>query len=221
LNEIENHENKVLEIDGWTIRVRPPHDRVTQKVFLLLHGYTGYENSMTVFTRNLPGDAWIIQPRGPHQTNEGGYRWISSPQGLIASFKEFQQSVVNLDHALLAWKRALGIPDNPGNIIGFSQGAVEAMAYTVTFPNKVHRAACLSGFIPDDTQEFVQGMPLLGKPIFMAHGTEDTTVPFSRAQKAREILAGLGAQVTFCSSAVGHRINASCFRGYSNFFREN
>lgn len=213
------NEGQMYTIDGGTVQVRRPVNHEPTRIFLLLHGYTGDENSMTIFARNLPEDAIILQPRGPYSTSEGGYRWIASPQGLRASFVEFQGEIERLNSALTSWKRNLILPDTPLDVIGFSQGAVVAMIFTITFPALVRRAACLSGFIPEDTLTFVHGKPLDGKPIYMAHGTEDTTVPFQRAQKAETILTSLGAQITFCTGAVGHRISAGCFRGYSNFFR--
>jgi len=214
------NEMMLLELDGWTALVRSPDVRTPTGIFLLLHGYTGNEKSMTVFTRNLPASAWIIQPRGPYPTSEGGYKWIDSPHGLIASFAEFQKAIEKLNLALGSWKSKLGLPEMPLDVIGFSQGAVAAMVFTITFPALVRRAACLSGFIPDDTLLFIQDRPLEGKPIFMAHGTEDTTVPFHRAQKAETILNSLGAEVTFCTAAVGHRISAGCYRRYTNYFRQ-
>jgi len=212
-------ETILLVLDGWTALVRRPETRTPTGIFLLLHGYTGNENSMTVFTRNLPTGAWIIQPRGPHPTSEGGYKWIDHPHGLIASFGDFQEPIQKLNLALEDWRSKLGLPELPMDVIGFSQGAVAAMVFTITFPGLVRRAACLSGFIPDDTLSFVSDRPLEGKPIYMAHGTEDTTVPFRRAQNAEKILTSLGAEVTFCTAAVGHRISAGCFRRYANFFR--
>lgn len=173
---------------------------------------------MTIFTRNLPSDAWIFSPRGLFRTDEGGYKWISSQDGLTASFKEFQGAVHRLKEGLLTWMETYHIQDSKIDVAGFSQGAVMSLTYALTFPESVHRAAGISGFLPRDTLRWVQGTPLVNVPVFLAHGTEDETVSFERAKEAETLLEKLGATITFCEGSVGHRISANCFRTFADFF---
>lgn len=220
MNTTGTDDSQVLLLNDWVVRVRQPEGSDSHRIFLMLHGFTGNENSMTVFTRNLPGNAWIFSPRAPFPTNEGGYKWIRSENGLSASLNEFLNSAFSLREALSGWKKTLGLPDHKIEIAGFSQGAVMALTYALNDPRQIHRVACLSGFLPHDTTNLIHGTPLAGIPIFLAHGTEDKTVSFDHAQQARVWLEQFGAQITVCDSPVGHRISATCFRSFEDFFRE-
>lgn len=219
MNATEIDNSQVFNLNNWIVRVWQPKSPETKRIILLIHGHTGDENSMTIFTRNLPQDAWIFSPRGPFPTSEGGYKWINSAQGLTASFQEFQSAVRRLDEAFSGWKSDFGLADQKIDIAGFSQGSVIAMTYALTFPEKVRRAAGISGFLPSDTPQWIQGAPLAGIPFFIAHGTDDQTVPFERAREIETWLTQFGAELTFCEAAVGHRISAACFRSFSEFFR--
>lgn len=218
MNATEIDKSQVLNLNGWTVRVWQPKNPDAKRIFLLIHGHTGDENSMTIFTRNLPTDAWIFSPRGPFPTSEGGFKWIASEYGLTASFKEFQAAAIELDKAFSDWKRSFHLPDQKIDVAGFSQGSVMALTYVLTYPEKVRRAAGISGFLPTDTTQWIQGEPLGGMPVYVAHGTEDQTVPYARAQEVEGWLKQFGASLTFCEAAVGHRISAACFRSFAEFF---
>ena len=62
--------NPALEtFDGWTLRVRAS-DSPNPRLLLLLHGWTGDENSMWVFARGLSPNYWIVAPRAPHEQRD-------------------------------------------------------------------------------------------------------------------------------------------------------
>jgi len=220
LNAIGTSDSRVYLLNDWIVRVRQPEVAGSQQVFLLLHGYTGDENSMAVFTRNLPRNAWIFSPRAPFATNEGGFKWIPAEDGTTASLNAFLTAAVGLQKALSDWKTTFEIADHKIDVVGFSQGAVMALTFALRFPQQIHRSACLSGFLPRDTPEIIQDEPLTGMPIFLAHGTEDKTISFERAQETAGWLEQFGAKITFCDSPVGHRISASCLHNFAAFFRE-
>jgi len=219
LNATESDEAQVLLLDEWIVRVRRPISPTSNQVFLLLHGLTGDEHSMTVFTRNLPKDAWILSPRAPIAVNNGGYKWITAEQGLTASFIEFEQVANQLHTAFSSWKKSLVIPAGPVNVIGFSQGAVMAAALLLLHPEEVDRLGFLSGFLPGDTPPYISPNLLTGKKVFIAHGIQDKTVPILKAQQTAQWLQQWGAAVTYCEAAVGHRLSANCFRGFAEFFK--
>lgn len=219
MNATENNEAQVLLLDDWIVRVRRPISLSGSQVFLLLHGLTGDEHSMTVFTRNLPRDAWILSPRAPIELDNGGYKWITAEQGMTASFVEFEKAANQLRSAYILWAKSLQLPTSPVDVIGFSQGAVMAAALLLLYPQEVDRLGFLSGFLPGDTQQYISPKRLTGKKVFAAHGSQDRTVPVEKAQQTAQWLRQWGADVTYCEAAVGHRLSASCFRGFAEFFK--
>ena len=219
MNATESNDAQILLLNNWIVRVRPSLTQGNDRVFLMLHGLTGDENSMTVFTRNLPRDAWIFSPRAPNPADEGGFKWITSKNGMRASFEESQQATSHLHEVFEGWKKSFHLHAPSVDVIGFSQGAVISAAYTLLYPQEVNRAAFLSGFLPADTPDFIPTGQLKGKPVFVAHGSQDKTVPLAKAQQTVSWLEQWGAEVTYCEATVGHRLSAHCFKSFANFFK--
>jgi phospholipase/carboxylesterase len=83
---------------------------------------------------------------------------------------------------------------------------------------RITALAALSGFMPLDAEEIVTPGLLQGKPVFIAHGTQDDLVPVDRARSAAAILEKAGAQVTLCEDEVGHKLSLGCFQSLEAFF---
>lgn len=213
-----------LTYNGWTMRVRHAAQEPA-RFMLLLHGWTGDENSMWIFTRKFPDDMWIVAPRGPHSSDQGGYSWrpLQSLQdedwGLptLSDFKPAADALIRLVDGLSA---SVGVDATEFDVAGFSQGGALVNVLTLLYPQRIHKAAVLAGFMPDGTDDLIDRRVLVGKQIFVAHGERDDLVPFERAQRSMELLEQAGAQVTFCDADVGHKLSADCLRGLETFFRE-
>ena len=82
-------DNQVTSINNHVLRVQYPIGEGPFPVLVLLHGWTGDENSMWVFATRLPKQALLIAPRGFYKANSGGYSWhpeISKPWPWISDF---------------------------------------------------------------------------------------------------------------------------------------
>jgi len=213
-----------MTYNGWTMRVRHAAQKPA-RFMLLLHGLTGDENSMWIFTRKFPEDLWIAAPRGLHAFEEGGYSWRPLPsvqeaeRGLpsLSDLKPAAESLIRLVDDLSA---SIGVDATQFDVAGFSQGGALTNVLTLLFPERVRRAAVLAGFMPGGTDELINRRVLDGKQFFVAHGEKDDLVPFERAQRSVRLLEQAGAQVTFCDADVGHKLSADCLRGLETFFKE-
>jgi phospholipase/carboxylesterase len=190
------------------------------RFMLLLHGWTGDENSMWVFAHKLPDDMWIAAPRAPHSAKEGGYSW-RAPQPnawsppTLSDLKPAADSLIRLVDDISV---SIGVDATQFDIVGFSQGGALTNALTLLFPERIRKAAVLVGFMPDEVDDLIARRVLADKPFFVAHGTQDDLVPVERARKSIELLDQAGAQVTFCEAEVGHKVSADCLRGLGDFF---
>lgn len=202
---------------GWILRVKKPVNQDHPRVLLLLHGWTGDETVMWIFTRSLPDNLWILAPRGPVKAPENGYGWLPHHTGL-PGLQEFEPVAHTLHQAVHRWMTDLHIADQPINIMGFSQGAAMAYALTAFYPQQVDRLIALAGFLPEDETTPGRYTALSGKQVYIAHGTLDDTIPVAFAHEAIKTLKLAGADVTYCESEVGHKMGAGCLKGLTEFF---
>jgi phospholipase/carboxylesterase len=204
------------KIENWVIRERKPVRGENLPVILMLHGWTGDENSMWVFASRLPAGAYLIAPRGIYETPLGGYGWEQTAQASKANLDDFQLSVEQL-RELLINRNFPGADFNRLHLLGFSQGAALAFSYALVHTAGVRSILSLSGFIPAGAEDYVAKNTLNGIPVFLAHGTQDEMVPIQNAWVAASILERAGAYVTACEDDVGHKLSASCFKGLEAF----
>jgi phospholipase/carboxylesterase len=202
----------------WVLRARSPQGINSAPLTVLLHGWTGDENVMWVFAGKIPRGGWVISPRGIVAAEPGGYGWIANRQGVETPIEDFFTACDSLDHLIDAWIAAQNLPSIPVNLVGFSQGAALAAAYSLVHPAKVGKLALLAGFLPTHAQRYLDSQPLRGKQVYVAHGSRDETVPLRYAENAVEGLHRAGAQVDYCVSDVGHKLGAECMNRLGGFF---
>ncbi len=211
----------LIEFEDWTLRIRKT-DHPTPRLLLMLHGFTGDENSMWVFARDLPSHYWIVAPRAPHITEPSGYSWrpLHSIDFGRPSLEQLRPAAEALIKLVDAYQLSAGIDASVFDVMGFSQGAAMSNLLVFLYPERIRKTGILAGFVPSGLDELVAKRPLAGKPFFVAHGTKDETVPVDRARASIEILQQAGAQVTYCEDEVGHKISLTCLRALKDFLGE-
>jgi phospholipase/carboxylesterase len=209
----------LIEFHGWTLRVRRALSRPA-RLLLLLHGWTGDENSMWVFVRNFAADYWIVAPRAPHPAQPIGYSWRPRPSGRgePPELEDFRPAASRLIELAEIYTAENGLAAVPLDLIGFSQGAALSNAIAFLYPRALGRVGVLAGFVPSGAQAAPADRPLAGTSFFVAHGTLDEMVRVEFARQSVELLERAGAAVTFCEDEVGHRLSAGCLRALETFF---
>jgi phospholipase/carboxylesterase len=212
-------DNETISINNWVMRIQRPAGSGPFPVLIMLHGWSGDENSMWIFSQNLLKSALWIAPRGIYKTKLTGYSWhpeITKPWPWISDFMPAGEALINTISGN-------NFPDGDFSelhIIGFSQGA--ALAYTIACvnPNYVASLAVLSGFLPDGAAGMLNPDRLNGLPVFIAHGTDDDLVPIERARISVGLLQDAGADVIYCEDNVGHKLSTKCFRALEAFYNK-
>ncbi len=215
-----NHitQTSLIEIGNTVARIRIPISERPSQLILLLHGWTGDEDSMWIFESRLPKEAMLIAPRGIYSTPWGGFGWqkqIDRNWPLIEDFYpafEVIHQVINSKYILDEYIENI-------SFVGFSQGVALGLSFLILNPAIFHSAAGLSGFVPNDVEKYIEGEPLEGVNIFLTHGTRDKLVPVERARETVEILRNASGKVTYCEDDVGHKLSAACFRSLENFYQ--
>ncbi len=210
------------QIGDWVVRERKPAGPGPHRLLLLIHGWTGDENSMWIFSPRLPANRWLAAPRAPHVSKITGYSWRDDSQARAGSWPTFE----DLQPAARRLLNLLTPQNFPGanldqiELAGFSQGGALAYAFALLYPQRVRRLAALSTFMPRGAEVLALREPLQGLRVFVAHGSLDKMVPPLMAQAALEVLEQAGAQATYCENEVGHKLGADCFCALEDFFLE-
>ena len=211
----------LIDFENWTLRIRKT-DHPSPRLLLMLHGFTGDENSMWVFARDLPSHYWIIAPRAPHIAEPSGYSWRPLQAGTFGrpSLEQLRPAAEALIRLVDAYQLSAKIDASVFDVMGFSQGAAMSNLLAFLYPERIRKTGILAGFVPSGLDELVARRPLAGKPFFVAHGTKDEMVPIDRARSSIEMLEQAGAQVTYCEDEVGHKVSLTCLRALKDFLGE-
>ena len=209
---------ELIIFDHWTLRVRASQV-VHPRLLVLIHGWTGDENSMWVFARGLAPDFWMIAPRAPYPAESSGFSW-RPPQAETygrPSLETLRPVADGLIRLIEEYSASVKLDAMQFDLIGFSQGAAMVNLVGMLYPHRVRKMGVLAGFVPDGLEELISQKPFAGKNIFVAHGTRDQLVPIDHARAAIELLEQAGAQVIYCEDEVGHKVSAACMRALEDY----
>lgn len=208
--------NEILEIGDWILRIRNQNTEKPAKLLLMLHGWTGNENSMWIFTPRIPNNYLVVSPRGLYPTPLGGYGWR---EGEIHGWSNIDvlQSAIEALIGLVDSGNFMDVDVGNFSLLGFSQGAALSYAIAAMHPDRIDKLAGISGFMPENSEHYLNGGNFRGKKIFVAHGRNDELVPIEKAREVIRVLKQAGAEVIYCEDDVGHKLSASCFSGLDNY----
>jgi phospholipase/carboxylesterase len=213
-------EPQLMLFKDWIFRLRPNQTKLGS-LLILIHGWTGDENSMWTLTRRLPPSYLILAPRAPFPVTEGGYSWrkIKPDTWGISSMVDLEPSAEALLAFVEEWSISEGIHAEDFDLMGFSQGAAMTYVLTLLFPKRIRRLAAISGFLPEDGESLLSEPVFSGKPIFIAHGRQDDLISVERARRSARLWGEAGANVTYCESDSGHKVGKDCLRELEQFFK--
>ena len=122
--------------------------------------------------------------------------------------------------ALIARENARGIPDERIVLAGFSQGGVIALHTALRHPKPLAAVLALStylalsGTLADEAHAANRDLP-----IFMAHGREDSVIPFTLAEQSADSLRAAGYPLTWHAYDEGHTISMQELRDLESWLR--
>jgi phospholipase/carboxylesterase len=212
-------EASLVTFGPWTLRVRPAA-AFPARLLLLIHGRTGDENSMWVFVRQFAAAYSVVAPRAPHAAGPAGHSWVEPDSQLHAPIRleDLEASADALIALVDDYAAAHSLSPDRFDMIGFSEGAALTITLALMHPERIGRMGVLAGFAPAGAERFVTTPVLQGKPVFVAHGTQDRLVPIESSRESVRLLQHLGARVVVCEAEIGHKVSAACLHGLQSFF---
>jgi phospholipase/carboxylesterase len=191
--------------------IQRPEASPTQatELLLLFHGVGSSAEDLRALGEALaverPG-AWVVSVRSPHRSEFGaGWQWFSvqgvteenRPARVAAALPAFLATV-------RAWQRETGVDAAYTTLIGFSQGAIMALASTqAEGPPGSTRVIAIAGRFAQPPHQ----APMAA--VHLMHGEQDRVIPIDLAVDADRALRRLGAESTLDRFAsLGHGIDA-------------
>jgi phospholipase/carboxylesterase len=108
---------------------------------------------------------------------------------------------IQATHELIEKEIERGIPANKIILAGFSQGAVIALLTNLSFAKTLGGVIAMSCYLPS-----IPSNSNVKTPIFLAHGTEDSVVPYMLGLSACDQLKRAGCGVDWHSYPMGHSV---------------
>lgn len=214
-------DTSLIQFNGWTLRVREAAAKPA-RLLLLLHGYTGDENSMWVFAKDLPRHYWMVAPRAPHPAEMRGYSWRPLQPGTFGrpSLEELIPQAEALIRLVDEYQASAGIEAPDFDVMGFSQGGAMSNVLAFLYPQRIRKMGILAGFVPSGLDVYARNHPLEGKRVFVTHGTRDDMVPIDRARASVAVLEQAGAKIVYCEDEVGHKVSLNCLRALRSYLED-
>lgn len=194
-------------------------------ILVLLHGRGSDESDLLPLGRMLSPDATVVAPRAPFPAAPWGYgpgwawyRFIAGTTPEPASFEAGQEKLAEFLRDLPA---ALGRPDAPLFVGGFSQGGTSSLAWALRHPGKAKGVVVFSGFVADHPSVRVTPETAGGQAIWWGHGTADAAIPFANAEAGWQALTQAGAALeSHRFDGMGHTISRTATELAAQFLLE-
>src|SRR5919197_3296489 len=107
----------------------------------------------------------------------------------------------------IAQEKKRGIATGRLVLAGFSQGGAVALQTALRHPEPLAGIVALSTYLPL-AGSLIKERSAANQvvPIFMAHGRYDDIIPFQRAERSRDVMAGLGYRVQWHEYPMPHSV---------------
>lgn len=198
------------------VEIEPPVTATASVIWLHGLGADGHDFESIVPALALPEDLGMrfVFPHAPYRpvTINGGYV-------MRAWYDIFDDTFLNREDAegieesgqalgrLIEREIDRGIASNRIFLAGFSQGGAVALHTGLRYPHPLAGIMALSTYLPLATHlEGHMSSANRDIPVMMAHGTEDTIVPYALATQSRKFMEKLGYRIEWRSYRMGHSL---------------
>lgn len=174
---------------------------------LALHGRGSNEEDLIGLAPHLPEGLLWISPRAPLLLGPGSYEWYRvrvigrpEPDQVLAALETIDRFI---DEVLANY------PIDPQKLflLGFSQGSILSMCYTLTHPSRIAGVIAQSGYVPNHVDLEIDEAGVKGKPFILTHGDQDTVLPVEWDRASRDRLQQLGVDLEYHEFPMGHNVS--------------
>src|SRR5215216_1882191 len=199
-------------------RSREPISRYP--TILALHGRGSNEQDLIELAPHLPDDLLWISPRAPLILGPDSYEWFRvriigrpDPEQVLTALE-------TIDHFIGEILSTYPVDDQKLFLIGFSQGSLLSMCYTLSRPSRIAGVIAQSGYIPNGVDLEINEAGVKRKPFILTHGQQDTMIPIDWARTSRDQLQKLGVDLDYHEFYMGHSVSMESLAVISTWFKK-
>ena len=219
---------------GLSVRLRlpgggPELDR--SPLLVLLHGVGSNEDDLFGLEPALDPRLILASLRAPVVLAPGQYAWFHvqlDPVAPLIEAGEAEFSRRALAQSIRQLAAAHSADPQRVYLLGFSQGAIMALALALTEPVLLAGVVAVAGRTLPEL--FAEGTPLSGKlapadevrglPILVIHGTQDAVLPIHFGRDTRKRLGASGVNLEYHELPMGHSITSQALEIIVNWFSQ-
>jgi phospholipase/carboxylesterase len=188
-----------------------PEAKAVEQLFILLHGVGARSSDLVPLANKLRDafpDAAFLLPDGtfPFDGGGNGRQWFSISGVTEENRAARVAGAMPALHALVRHAQdRFKVLQSDTALVGFSQGAIMALEFSVAHDGHAGRVLAFSGRfakLPEKAPELTT--------LHLLHGEDDPVIPVEHAYAAYETLMQLNGDATLdVASSVGHEIHAA------------
>ncbi|MFT4174762.1 MAG: alpha/beta fold hydrolase [Rhodocyclaceae bacterium] len=202
---------------------RPVHATHRPPLLILLHGLGSNEEDLFALASHFDERFLVLSLRAPFEMAPGYYRWFErtdTPGGRVIDTQEFDASRKMLIQEINNAVMAFGADPRQVFLMGFSQGAMMALALALSTPQKLFGVVAVAGRVLPEVANLAASQDALAHlRLLIQHGTEDTVVPVSDGYAARDLFADLHVMMGFHEYPAGHTLTPTMLADACDFLR--
>ena len=174
---------------------------------LALHGRGSNEGDLIELASHLPQGLLWVSPRATLVLGPDAYEWyrvrvigMPDPDQVLAALDTIDRFIGEMVAAY---------PVDPEKLflLGFSQGSMISLCYTLTHPGRIAGVIAQSGYVPNNIDLEIDEAQLKDKPFLLTHGVQDTMIPVEWGRTSRDRLQQLGVDLTYQEFQMGHSVS--------------
>ena len=204
---MSSHSLSLLHQVEFPSSAQPTDTESRYPTILALHGRGSNEEDLVGLAPHLPEGLLWISPRASLMLGPGSYEWYRvrvigrpDPDQVLAALETIDRFI---DELLTTY------PIDPQKLflLGFSQGSILSMCYTLTHPSRIAGVIAQSGYIPNHVDLEIDEVGVKGKPFILTHGDQDTVLPVEWDRSSRDRLQQLDVDLEYYEFPMGHNVS--------------
>jgi phospholipase/carboxylesterase len=189
-------------------------------VLIGLHGIGGNEQSIAPTATGVNPRLPVISVRAPLQMGPVAFGWYPTqfgPEGPVIDADEAEQG----RRALVSFIETYRAEHQVQRLylMGFSQGAIMAVAAALSAPSLIQGAVGFSGRFPKEYEGVVRPRSEVAQArLWIGHGTEDDTLPIHLGRAMRDSPEQFGAVYEYSEFTAGHQVTPEMLAASHQWF---